>query len=261
MKNIIILLIILGLVVSCNGSKEPEAQGLKLSVWVERLDDSDPAVRLDALTVIKEIGKPAGSAEDKIRTLARQEQYPDVKMKAVEALQAMGKSVEEFRAFIAYYTAPFDDTPTEDGGMSTKTYDEDGGGTYNDGQGSRTPGGSSDDLDMLKELMEDSAKFLIPDSLGNASRQQADEKQLVQLGQKRRTESMQNLMDQIQNPGTLVSMLEMGDLQEKIYALSKLASQSGENSQVVSALDIAQLDSDSTIRRLAKQASKNWTLP
>jgi|GEM_PF-1391921 len=263
MKKILVLLLAVGLLASCNGSKEPEAQGLKLSVWVGRLDDADAAIRLDALSVLKEMGKPAATAEDKVRTLARNDQYPDVKMKAIEALQAMGKNVDEFKAFIAYYTAPFDDTPTEDGGMSNDEFDNEGGGSSDDGGGSmrKTRGSSGNDLDILREMIEDSLKLQTKDSSGNASKIPQTQQDLVQLGAKRRSESMQNLMDQIGNPSVLADLLSNGDMQEKVYALSKLSLSSGENERVVSALDLAKLDPDSNIRRLAKEAGKHWTLP
>ena len=66
-----IIICLVYLILGCGGGDKPLYQGLPLKTWVERLEAPEPEIRVDALKVIADIGKPARPAETYVRDAAR----------------------------------------------------------------------------------------------------------------------------------------------------------------------------------------------
>ncbi|MBM3327427.1 MAG: hypothetical protein FJY65_10735 [Calditrichaeota bacterium] len=228
------------------GKREPVYEGLPLSTWVERLSSEAPEERGDAARSIGEIGSAAKTVENALRTAARREIIPDVKIAEVLALKSIGADIKEFEDFMKTTTAPI--ISTEDDSVE---YNPD---EYYEGEQEPAPG--EDDLQYLMQLADGttdslSALKMFPKDL-EAQRKWAEERRQEQIG---------TMMSQLQNPDVLAEILRAGDLEERRLAARMLVGRSGVNAAVVDALEGAKFDTDSLIKTAAAEALKKWTRP
>lgn len=241
MKHIALFLA-LGLLLGCKG-KEPIYQGLPLKIWVMRLDAPEKEVRLDAIKVIAEIGEPAISAEPFLRQIARKDASLEVRIHAVEALDAINASTTEFQAFVDEYYAPIipedelqeleEELPADEDEDITASYD-------------------GDDLEYLQGL-----ETGIFDELARESTMiPLDSAELTEWIEKHQGTAINNVINQLRNPKVLALLLGSGDDSEKLFAAKQLAEIEGIDTQVFEALKKA--SNDPLLKDFVEEALENW---
>ncbi len=240
----IIFLIILTLLAGCKGKDKQIYQGLPLKTWIIRLDAPEKEIRIDAMKVIAEIGEPAIFAEPYLRQIARKDPSPEVKIHAIEALEAINAPTAEFRNFIDEYNAPI--IPDEEEmfevieEVSTEDIED-----FSSGSG-------GDDLEFLQDF---EAGLLDADKreFGMFPLDSADLSEWVNRFQ---NDAIANIKNQLRNPSVLALLLKSGNNAEKLFAANRLAELEGSNSQVFEALENA-LD-DSLVMEAVEKALERW---
>jgi len=245
MKRVIYILLACALVLGCAKPEEPLYQGLTLKTWVERLESSEPEVRADAVKVIQGIGLSARPAENSIRQIARNDPYPDVRILAVEALEAMGASTLEFQNLLEAYHAPV--IPEEE--ELPEFMDEEAELLEHIS--------GADDIAFLQAIIE----YRADTGRLDTTMVPTDSAELAQWIEERRSDAISGLLHQIENPTVLALILEAGNLIERQFAARMLADMEGEDSRIIQALERAVDDPDSLVRSAAFEALKRWEAP
>ncbi len=253
MKHLLITITAMILIIGCS-NKEPVYQGLTLDVWAKRLQSEEAVERGDALDVIKEIGKKAKSAERAVRQVARNDKYPDIRMKAIVTLQAMGSVTGEFKKFIANYTEPF--LLDDEDGLDLDEMDR----MFSD----KLSG--EDDLEYLRELEEKKTDSIAKSKIKLEF--PAAESDQSEWASKKFTESISILSTELNNPSVLAQLMKSDDFLERQFAMQKLMKQMAGYEEedeyfelpadVFSAFNLASDDNDSLIKALADEALNNW---
>lgn len=234
--------------------KEVIVQGIPLTVWAERLTSEDPAVRADALDVIATVGKKAKTIELPVRQIARNDKFQDIRLKAIDALDAMGAVTGEFDAFVSERTAPLIPEESEFSEELTEAM-------FSDKVSGET------DIEMLQEIMDeklDSVKGMKLDDLDFP----IGEEDRADWAQKKLTEEIGRLSNELSNPAVLTRLMSSEDVLERRFAIQKLIGQlAGKEedfefeipSDILGALSSAREDSDSLIQALAEEAFGRWS--
>ncbi|NQT33557.1 hypothetical protein HQ587_00095 [bacterium] len=244
----LIALIIICMIFGCGGAENRTYEGLPLKTWVERLESPEKETRLDALSVIKGIGKPAIAAEPYVRKLARYDPSPAVMLSAIETLETFKVTVVEFQEFLDDYYSPIIPAGEQDEldlfENETEEFDDDDILEHISG---------ADDLAYLKELMEGSldsgeradSNIMPRDSAGYAD----------WMG-RHRSEAIDNLLNQLNNPDMLALMLEFGEDIEREFAARQLSELDLENPKINEAIEKALEDPNDSVRVIAERALK-----
>ena len=247
--TILLIFLTVVFVCGCGGEKKPLYQGLPLKTWVDRLESGEPEIRADALKVIADIGRSARVAEDNVRKLARNDPSIKVRLNAIEALEAMGASTVEFLEFIdSYYKPiiPIGDEETVDLDEEISTEDE-----------LSEKIDTEDDLAYLRALEEGTLDTIQEKTFSVMPRDSADYEVWLR---ERIHEEVQDMMNKLSNPTMLAAMLEFGGDLEREYAACKLAELSGDNPEIIEALEKAEDDPLEEVRQAAEKALENWQL-
>jgi hypothetical protein len=263
MFKTITILFCISLLVGCGGEEEPLYEGLTLNMWINRLESPDAEDRKDALGVIKGIGKKALTAENQVRKIAQNDPFIDVKMLAIETLQAMNVTTVEFQSFITQFETPFTEEVDEefDYGDEEDFEDED----MIDSEVLVEGYSGEDDLLYLRDLEEG-----LFDTVEGKSQQDRDDlnktiptdpDEYKKWSEEQYKGEVSDLLNQISNPRVLATILSDGESIDKLFAATKLSQMTGADEQIVKALEDASSDPDSTIRRLVKQALEKWEMP
>ncbi len=260
------ILICVTLLIGCGGEEEPLYEGLTLKMWINRLESPDAENRKDALGIIKEIGKPARIADPQVRAIARNDPFNDVKMLAIETLQAMNLTTVEFQSFITQFETPLSEDIDEE---------------FDYGDEDELEKIEADDPEAEYDLMEsvsgeDDLKYLqdLEDGLFDSieGKSQADRENMGKTipsdpdefkkwSEDNYKGEVSDLLNQISSPRVLATILSDGESIDKLFAATKLSQMSGADEEIFKALEAASSDPDSTIRRLVEQALKNWEMP
>ncbi len=238
-------------------SREPTYNDIGLSRWVKQLSSDEPALRQDAAHAIGGMGKQAHTAEADLRAIARRDPLPVVRVAAINALGAIGATTTEFDAYLKEVTAPLLPRVESKNAELGLPEDKEGDGEYTD----NTSRGD-DDIAYLQELEGDSTSG---PSQGGSNGQMnipfpSDTEAREGWAQQHRTEAIENLLQEIQNPEVLAQMVNSGDALQRRFAARMLQNQDGgPNANVFDALARAKADSDSVLRNIAVEALKKWT--
>lgn len=238
------------LLLSCGKESEAKYEGLPLTVWIERITEGDALERLDALRVVTEIGSPAMQIERIVRDAARNETHPQIKLQAIKALEAMGAPIVEFRDFINLYEAPL--FPSEE---EEYVYNPD----LEEEEEMLANASGADDLEYLRTLSE--GGVIGSFNRGDTSMIPSDEDSLTMWTMRKRFEIAESLLSQLRNPHMLSNILQIGGVEERLFAAKSLASQSGVDKEIHDALSAALDDSDPRVREAVREALNNWILP
>ena len=267
MLKISIILMFTSLLLGCGGEEEVLYEGLTLKMWVDRLQSPEAADRKDALEVIKSIGKQAIAAESKVRQIARNDPYTDVKMLAIETLKAMKVTTVEFQTFVNQYDMPImdlmrDTTEFEDEFDEEQAQIQEEFETFDLME--RASG--DDDLSFLREMEAEALDTIgrykkVADRDEEDSLIPTDPEEYAQWSDDRFKGDVQDLLGQISNPRVLAAIHSGGDNIDKLFAASKLSQMKGVDEDIVKALEAAQSNPDSLIQALVEQALKNWEMP
>lgn len=255
------------LLLGCGGKEEVLYEGLPLKIWVERLQSPDEADRKDALNVIKSIGKPASAAEKRVRGVARNDPYTDVKMLAIETLKAMKASTVEFHSFVEQYDMPIRELMRDNGEDEDKIDEveeaiQDEFATFD----LEEKASGDDDLSFLQEMEAEALDTIgkyrkVADRDEEESVVPSDPDEFDKWSNNRFQGEVQQLMSQISNPRVLASLLANGGSADKLFAATKLSQMRGVDEEIVKMLEAAQSDPDSLIRSLVNKALNNWEMP
>ncbi len=244
----LIALIVFYMISGCGGTEEKTYEGLPLKTWVERLESQEKEIRLDALSVIRNIGKPAIAAEPYVRKLARFDSSPDVRLSAIETLEMFEVTVVEFQEFLDDYYSPIIPTSEQDELDLLENEIED----FEDDDILKHISGG-DDLAYLKELMEDS---LDGRDKADSNIMPRDSAGYAEWISKHRSEAIANLLNQLKNPEMLALMLEFGDDIDREFAADRLSELSFENPRIIEAIEKALEDPNDSVRIAAEKALK-----
>ena len=244
----LIALVIIWVISGCGGAEKRTYEGLPLKTWVERLESPESEIRLDALSVIKGVGKPAIAAEPYVRKLARYDPSPAVRLSAFETLETFGVPVVEFQGFLDDYYSPIIPASEQDELDILENEIEE---SEDDDILKHISG--EDDMAYLKELMEGSisggdradSNIMPRDSAGYAE----------WIG-RHRSEAIDNLLNQLKNPEMLALMLEFGEDIEREFAARRLSELSFENPGIIEAIEKALEDPNDSVRIAAEKALK-----
>jgi len=240
------VLVLICLLIGC-GSREPLYQGLPLSVWVVRLNSPDEEVRADALTVIAEIGKPAESAENYVREIAEGDPSTNIRMKAIEALEAMDASTARYQDFIDKYYAPL--IPEEDDLPVNELVDSEDDEDIFEGIS------GEDDLEFL-EALERGILDTAPESRFNLEPTDSVAKAEKLINMQR--EEVAKLFERLRNPQMLSQILAYGNAIEREFAGQILAELTEDDPQVLKAIENVLSDSSDQVRKALELALKQW---
>ena len=242
-------LIFICMISGCGGAETRTYEGLPLKKWVERLESPEKEIRLDALSVIKGIGKEAIATEPHVRKLARFDSSPDVRLSAIETLETFDVTVVEFQEFLDDYYSPIIPTNEQDElDLLESEFDD----VDEDVDIFKHISGA-DDLAFLKELMEGS-----PDSRDRADSNimPRDSAGYAEWIGKHRGDAISNLLNQLKNPDMLALMLEFGDDTEREFAAGQLSELNIENPDIIEAIEKALEDPNDSVRIAAQRALK-----
>lgn len=241
MRKKCIFLISILFFIGCGGSDKPLYEGLTLKTWVDRLATPDDDIRLDALRVIASIGVRGRAAESYVLEIAREDPSPKVRLAAIEALESMGVPIVEFGDFLDLCNSPL--IPTEDVREYEEIEEEFGEGASGE-----------NDLEYLKQL-----EYGEPDSFAKDTVMiPEDPDERLEWANARMSESMADILTMLDNPQVLTALLQVGDKLERLYAAQKLSQFSGDNIEIINALELLQNSPDSSLKKAASEALKHW---
>lgn len=240
MRYLLLITIMLFLTVNCTREQQPLYQGLPLKVWMERLGAPEPEVRKDALEIIIDIGKPARLAERSVVDIARNDQYPDIRYTAVEALRSMGASTYEFDELVEEFNAPT--IPIEEENLEGEI---DELSEHSSGE---------DDFAYLKDLIDGT----LESHHSRSDTVPTDSASMKNLVQDMQDEDVTVLLNQLQHPAVLARLLKLGNVIEKRFAASMLSEIEGSNDTILEILNQARFDSDSLVAESAEKAYQHW---
>jgi len=231
----------------CGGKKEELYQGLPLKTWVKRLNSPESEIRADALNVIAGIGEQARPAEAQVRKVARSDPSIQVRLLAIDALEAMGEPISEFYEFIEDYNKPI--IPTEEEELSSldeemSTEDE-----------MTAKIAEEDDLELLKAFVEGKTDSI---NRSETSLMPTDSAEFEEWVRQKISNEALNMINKLSNPTMLAELLSSGSDLEREFAARRLAELSGDNPDVVTALEKALEDPKEEVQRAAAQALKTW---
>ncbi len=248
LRYLVLCLIIETFYTGCGGEPEKRYDGFTLREWVRSLDSPEPGIRQDALEIICSIGLSAREWERSVRAVALHDEDNIVKMKAIEALEAMGAPIVEFQEFIDLYNAPL----IPDGNEYFESSEEDV------------------DKDILENISgEDDLEFLeklesgeLDESTTDTGLVPSDSTKLAEWVNERQADTVRDLLLSLENPDILSKILIYGNQLQREYAARALAGMSGDNPAVVSVLESASNnDPVADIRKFASEALKKWKKP
>ncbi len=242
-----IIICLVYLIAGCGGSDEPLYQGLPLKTWVKRLEAPETEIRVDALKVIADIGKPARPAKRYVRDVARNDPSTEVRLLAIEALEAMDVPAVEFQNFLDSYYAPIIPDSEE--------YFDDFERDVSDEDDLLEHASGDDDLAFLRAFEEDRL-----DSVTSrlSEPMPKDSAEFIRWFTNHQSEEVLNLTNQLNNPKMLAKLLEVGSVIEREFAARKLIEIVGDDPKIIEALEKASNDSIDTIRQAAEEALQKW---
>lgn len=247
MNKMLVLLILL-VALGCSSDEESLYEGLTLKAWAERLDSPDPAVKLDALKVIRTIGVKARPAEEHIRNIAREDSDHEVALAAIEALEAMGAPVIEFGEFLDLYYAPV--IPDEE----IEIIEEENGEDAEEMSEFMEHASVAADIEYLQRLNLGDLDLDQPDT----SQIPTDPEQFETWKQMKRSSSISDLLDLLNSPEVLNELLKNGGKLEQEFAVRKLATLSGSNPEILNSLLGLTSVTDSSLQQAVSTALNNW---
>jgi len=246
--------------ISVGCTKEPEYQGVGLKLWVKQLSADDPTLRTEAAQAIGAIGKIAREpSEPSLRQIAKYDPRPATRVAAILALKAIGAPTAEFESYLKEVTAPLTEDESDDedkmgqGDADIMSEAEE----YKDEN--RQPATGQDDIEYLQALEAMRDSVIDSSSQGVMPTGEEERKEWIE---KRRSDAMSTLLQELQNPDVLAEMIKGGDpLQRRMAARMLQNQEGGENARVFEILTKAKADSDTVLKRLAEDALKKWTNP
>lgn len=249
-KRIWLAALLCALVTGC--SSDPEYQGIPLSKWQKGLTSTDVTIRTDAVKAIASMGPTAFSAEMPLRSIARNDPVPAVRVAAIYALDSLGFSTGEFEDFLKEVTAPLVVTEDEDKNVTSADADSP------DSLLQSTAG--DDDINYLQELS------LQSDSTAQDSNQSVvaqisslEENERNQWIDDHRSEVLSNIVQYMKNPDVMAYLLNTGTAQQRRLIGRLLQNQDGGVSpRLFSALQRAAADTDSVLTAISREALKKW---
>jgi|GEM_PF-5445935 hypothetical protein len=193
----------------CNQDKAIQIEGMTLDDWSARLDSDESVIRLDALDAIKLFGRDAIKLKHKLTLVARYDTNNDVKYKAVLLIEELKLSTDEFNDFMDLYDAPLIPVTINDDILYS---------TINSKLGDKSS--VMDDLIFLQGLSKevvtrpDNGVLTVP----------SDPSKYDEFVNTKRSESIDDLIQMLNNPDVLMGLMKSGDQLEKSFALDKLTS-------------------------------------
>jgi len=233
-SSYIALIFIVLITLGCSHETTVKIDGMTLNDWAARLESEEIEIKLDALDAISSFGMDALKLRQKLTYVARFDTNNAVKYKAVMLITDLKLSTDEFNDFLEIYNAPLIPVGNDEnilyGGRESTTGDK---------------SSVMDDLNYLKELSEqkiartNNGMVAVPE----------DPTEYEDFVNSKRTESIDELIQMLNNPEVLVGLMKSGDKLDKSFAIDKLSS-------------IGNLDTniEEVVKKLSSTAGKDKSL-
>ncbi len=212
-NTIFLLTCITFFAVGCSNNGAVKIDGITLDVWAERLDSGETDIKLDALDAISSIGSQGLKLKHKLTYVARYDNNNEVKYSAIKVMENLNLPIDEFADFIQLYDAPI--IPVAQEGEILY-----GRGASNRGARQVDKSSVMDDINYLKEL-SNSSKYQADSGIRSIPTDPDEYDEFVDV---KRSESIDDLIQMLNDPDVLHGLMKSGDELEKTFAFDRLSS-------------------------------------